>query len=442
MSAGEERDGLASGAPLTLGRFELVDHRASAPLFPGEPDGPRVPLFAREVRRRGGERLPWLVYLQGGPGFESPRPENDDGWIGTATKRFRVLLVDQRGTGNSGAIEGGRVPTARELAAYRADAIVADLEHWRRLLAGDARWSVLGQSFGGFCAVHYLSSRPDALERVLVTGGLPPLAPIEQVYERTFAKMRAKSHAHYERFVGDAERVDRIARRLTEDEVHLPCGDRLTVQRFQQVGMALGRARGGAALHWLFESAFAGDDDGPLTQRFLAAVERSQSYATNPLYAVLHESIYAEGRATRWAADRVRAADGGHAWRAGEPLTLTGESIHPWMFDEYGALAPYARVASELAEKDDWPALYDRDALARNAVPVAAAVYTHDLFVDRELSLATAKAIGGADVFESAKHEHDGLRDDGAAIVGELLSRTDRALAARTRPGRRSSPHA
>lgn len=436
MSGDAEEGGLESGPVTTLGRFELIDHRSSAPLFADEPGGERVPLFAREVRRRGGQRMPWLVYLQGGPGFESPRPENDDGWIGTATKRFRVLLVDQRGTGNSGAIEGGRVPAARVFAAHRADAIVADCEHWRALLANDEPWSVLGQSFGGFCAVHYLSRCPSALERVLVTGGLPPFAPIEEVYARTFAKMRAKSLAHYERFDGDAERVDRIARRLTEDDVRLPCGDRLTVPRFQQVGMALGRARGGAALHWLFESAFARGDDGPLTQRFLAAVERSQGYPTNPLYAVLHESIYAEGRATSWAADRVRAEAGEHEWRAGEPLTLTGESVHPWMFDEYGALAPYADVANELAAKDDWPALYDKDALARNEVPIAAAVYTHDLFVDRELSLATAKAIRGTDVFESAKHEHDGLREDGPAILGELLSRTDRASADRSRSGR------
>lgn len=430
MSCDARPGEIESGPPLALGRFELIDHRTSAPLFGDEPDGVRVPLFAREVRRRGGDRLPWLVFLQGGPGFEAPRPENDDGWLGAATKRFRVLLVDQRGTGNSGAIEGSRAPGARVLAAHRTDAIVSDCEVWRRALAGDAPWAVLGQSFGGFCAVHYLSHHPRSLERVLITGGLPPLVPVEEVYERTFAKMRAKSLAHYERFEGDGELVDRIARVLTRDEVVLPGGDRLSVARFQQVGMALGRARGGAALHWLLESAFE-PNGSQLTQRFLHAVERSQGYPTNPLYAVLHESIYAEGRATRWAADRVRAEAGVHEWRAGQPLTLTGESVHPWMFDEYRALAPFAKVAHELAEKDDWPVLYDRDALARNEVPVAAAVYTHDLFVDRELSLATAKAVRGTDVFESAKHEHDGLRDDGAAIVGELLARTDRALAKR-----------
>ena len=44
----------------------------------------------------------------------------------------------------------------------RADNIVRDAETIRNILTGsDGRWSVLGQSFGGFCAVHYLSNYPE-----------------------------------------------------------------------------------------------------------------------------------------------------------------------------------------------------------------------------------------------------------------------------------------
>ena len=41
------------------------------------------------------ERLPYLLYLQGGPGFESPRPTDASGWIGKACEGYRVVLLDQ-----------------------------------------------------------------------------------------------------------------------------------------------------------------------------------------------------------------------------------------------------------------------------------------------------------------------------------------------------------
>ncbi|QDU84153.1 Proline iminopeptidase [Planctomycetes bacterium Pla163] len=427
MSGSRHASAVRTGATVRIGDLEVVDHRLEVPLDHEAPDGRRIDLFAREVRHAGGGGLPWLVFLQGGPGFEATRPLDAKGWIGAAaTQRFRVLLVDQRGTGNSSPVESTHAPDASVLRHLRLDAIVRDCELWRHQLAGeDERWSVLGQSYGGFCAVHYLASRPEALERVLLTGGLPPLVEIDRVYERTFACMRRRSLEHYASFPGDAELVGRIAARLAAGDVRLPGGDVLSVRRFQQVGMALGQSRGSVALHWLFESAFAGAGNEP-TQRFLHAVERSQSYPTNPLYAVLHEAIYSEGPATGWSAERVRAASGEHEWRAGEPLTLTAESIHPWMFEEYGALRPFAAAAEELARIDDWSPLYDRARLAANRVPVAAAVYTNDLYVDRQLSLDTAAAIGGCSVYESATHEHDGLREDGPAIFGELLARTRR----------------
>lgn len=46
----------------------------------------------------------------------------------------------------------------------------------RRALAGvETKWTVLGQSFGGFCLLTYLSKHPEALKAGLFTGGLPPI---------------------------------------------------------------------------------------------------------------------------------------------------------------------------------------------------------------------------------------------------------------------------
>lgn len=41
------------------------------------------------------QSLPYLLYLQGGPGFESPRPTEASGWIGKACEEYRVILLDQ-----------------------------------------------------------------------------------------------------------------------------------------------------------------------------------------------------------------------------------------------------------------------------------------------------------------------------------------------------------
>jgi proline iminopeptidase len=422
---------LASGPTIELGPYALTGHRLVVPLDHARPDGPALSVFAREVRMREGPAdLPWLVFLQGGPGFEAPRPVDGRGWIGRATRSHRVLLLDQRGTGNSSPVDVHRPRPARELVHFRADAIVADAEAFRRALAHGERWSVLGQSYGGFCAVHYLCRAPEALHEVLITGGLPPLAPIDEVYERTFRLMRERSLAFHARFPHLAPVVDELARRASRGSLRLPDGEAVGVERLQQLGMELGRTSGPERLAWLFESAFAdGALDGPTTARFLRSLAEAQAYDTHPFYALLHESIYSDGPATDWAAERVRAAHPELEWRAGEPLVLTAESIHPWMFAQYADLRPFARTADELARHAPWPRLLDRTAMAANTVPVAAAVYDEDLYVERELSLECAAALGNCRVWRSATHQHDGLREDGAAILEALFRRLGEARA-------------
>src|SRR5690606_1106350 len=112
-----------------------------------------------------------------------------------AVKDFRVLLLDQRGTGRSTPITARTIITrgdaeaqADYLALFRADSIVADAEVIRRRLVGDgSAWSVLGQSCGGFCTLHYLSVAPEALSTAYITGGLGPLtATADDVYRATY----------------------------------------------------------------------------------------------------------------------------------------------------------------------------------------------------------------------------------------------------------------
>lgn len=417
--------------------FEVVEHTVAVPLDHDRPDGPRISLHAREVRAPGGERLPWLLYLNGGPGFPAPRPSGTSGWLRRATEEYRVLLLDQRGTGRSTPLtrrsladRGDVAAQAEHLRRFRADSIVADAERIRRAL-GVASWSVLGQSFGGFCAVTYLSFAPEGLREVFITGGLPGLpADAATAYRALYPVVAARNAAHYARHPEDAERAGRLAAHLREHDVRLPGGRRLTVAALQSLGGLLGRGTGSDDLHNVLEQPFDGER---VADEFLLAAHRELSWASaKPLYSVLHEATYADGGGpTGWAALRVRDEHPEFDPDRGDPLHFTGEVVFPETIDDDPLLCHFGPAARLLAERDDWPRLYDLDRLRANEVPVTAAVYAEDMYVARDLSLETARLIRGAEVWLTDEYQHDGLRTSEGAVLGRLLAQRSPG---RTRP--------
>ncbi|MYZ38620.1 alpha/beta fold hydrolase [Streptomyces sp. MnatMP-M17] len=416
----------------------LTDHHFSVPLDHGDPSGERIELFAREVvaSAKADADLPWLVYLEGGPGFGVRRFIGRQAWLGRALQEFRVLLLDQRGTGlstpanrQSLPLRGGPREQADYLAHFRADSIVRDCETIRPGLTGGAPWTLLGQSFGGFCATHYLSTAPEGLRTVLITGGLPSLdATADEVYRAAYPRIARKVEAHYARYPQDIGRARRIAEHVAEYRPVLPSGYVLTPEAFQSLGILLGSGDGSHQLHYLLENAFVAAPGGPvLSDAFQEGVAAALSYAGHPLYAVLHEVIYARGgRPTDWAAERVRAEftrfDAAKALAGEGPLYFTGESIHPWHFESDPALRPLRETAELLAARGDWPALYDTGRLAANEVPVAAVVYHDDMYVDTEHSLRTARAIRGLRTWVTDEYEHDGVRAGAPRVLDRLLA--------------------
>jgi pimeloyl-ACP methyl ester carboxylesterase len=411
----------------------MIDHSFAVPLDHDEPDGERIEIYARELRR-GDEARPWLLFLNGGPGFPSPRPLGTEGWLQRALSEFSVLLLDQRGTGRSTPVtrrtlaERGDAPAQAEyLAQFRADSIVRDAESIRRALIGDEPWSVLGQSFGGLCAVSYLSFAPEGLREVFITGGLPGLtATADEVYRALYPRVVAKNFEHYERHPEDVERAARVARHLRDHDVRLPGGRSLTVEAFQSLGnVLLGSSTGSRQLNYLLEAPFDGKE---LSDAFLFEVESRLSWAAAaPLYSLLHEATYAQGEgATAWSAQRIRAEFG--EFDAGEPVLFTGEMIYPWMFDTDPMLRGLKETAHLLAEREDWPALYDPERLRTNTVPAAAAVYYDDLYLDFDLSMRTARSINGLRPWVTNEYGHDGLRMSNGAVLERLIadSRTSR----------------
>src|SRR5690349_12717228 len=95
----------------------LVEHEFQVPLDHARPDGEQITVFAREVADPDGRDRPFLVFLQGGPGYEAPRPTGDPmgpGWLRRALRDHRVLMFDQRGTGRSTPLSDPVGNTARE----------------------------------------------------------------------------------------------------------------------------------------------------------------------------------------------------------------------------------------------------------------------------------------------------------------------------------------
>jgi pimeloyl-ACP methyl ester carboxylesterase len=392
----------------------ITEHELELPLDYAHPNGRTITVFARAVAADDDKVRPYLVFFQGGPGSEAPRPVplGQPAFGKRALQDYTLLLLDQRGTGRStpvGALPAmGSDEQAEYLTHHRADAIVRDAEAFREHLGVD-RWSILGQSFGGFCVTCYLSRAPEGLREAYITAGLPPLRrPTEDVYHETYAILRDRVTRFYARYPEDRDRLRRAFEFVEANDIRVPSGDRLTVNRLRHLGNKLGMSDGAERLHYVLERP-------PDSPGFLHEVESPMHFTRNPLYAIVHEACYADACITGWAAERVMPDD-----FRDDPTLLVGEMLYPWVFEEYGALAPL-RDAAEILARHEWPALYEPDVLADNDVPAAAAIWVHDMYVPRVLSEETAGRIKGLCPWITNEYEHDGLRKDPDRVLGRLI---------------------
>ncbi|HCH01373.1 MAG TPA: alpha/beta hydrolase [Vibrio sp.] len=412
-------------------------HQFQVPLKHNDKQSQTITVYARELvsLEKQTQDLPWLVYFQGGPGFPSPRVDGQSGWLKAALQQYRVLLLDQRGTGLSSPITHQTLESvssdeqADYLCHFRADSIVKDAEAIRKHFNVE-KWAILGQSFGGFCSLTYLSLYPNSLLKSYITGGVPSLTRhADEVYQATYLRVKQKNDRFFRQFPQAQTLCQRIADYLLNHETYLPNGQLFTVEQFQMIGINLGRGNAALPMYYLLESAFVTvDGKETLSYAFLNAMLVEQAYQTNPIYAILHESIYcqpfakndSELTASDWSAHRVRQTYPEFNYQTGNPFLFTGEMVYPWMFEQMQCLKPLKEAANKLAEKQDWSALYDVEQLKKNTVPIACAVYVEDMYVEFDYSRETLANIPNSRAWMTNEYEHNGIGVDGETIFNRL----------------------
>ena len=404
--------------------FTVREHRVEVPVDWSAPDRfGSIEVFARELvdPEKASDDLPLLLFLQGGPGGQGPRPLGG-GWVAAALERYRVILLDQRGTGRSSPVDGrvisGVDDPAGYLACFRGDAVVADAEHLRSTVYGGRQWATLGQSYGGFLTLTYLSRHPAALTRCFVTGGLPPATvDAEAVYAATFRRQAARNRELARLHPDDVPLLGQIADLLADGSVVLPTGEPFTPERLQQLGHGLGMSTGIDEVHWLLDTALTPAGTSP-TRSSGPWSARPGSTATRCTRCSRRSST-TRAPASPAGRHRPSATGGRRSTPARARCSSPARRSSPGCTSSTRALRPFRAAAEALAARQEWPALYDLDRLAANEVPVAAVQYYDDPYVDLDLALATP--VGNLDVWITNEHLHDGLRVAGDTILPRLF---------------------
>jgi hypothetical protein len=95
------------------------------------------------------------------------------------------------------------------------------------------------------------------------------------------------------------------------------------------------------------------------------------------------------------------------------------------MFDDYSELRKLKDQADLVANISDWPTLYDKPQLSKNEVPVYAAVYIDDMYVDFALSTDTARSIKNCKTYITNAMYHDAIRSKMDEVFKALFALRD-----------------
>lgn len=392
--------------------------------------GDSISLFARDIYIEGNEQAELLFFFNGGPGLSCIRDWRNSAWVLEALEKYRVILLDQRGTGRSQPIDlmmldqfSSTENLCDYLVHFRADNIIRDAEFLRQHFFKRDKISILGQSFGGFVVLSYLSFFPDSLNQAFITAGIAPLtcSSVTEVYQALAKNLVLRNEKFYQQYPKDKMKVQKIVNILRNN--HIKIGDEtLTLERFLDLGWYLGSEGGFETLHHFFDEAFCDEAMTNLSWRFIKKMlDATNFWETDPLYAVLHESIYCNGYASHWAADQVMKSIKAFSTQQTLPY-FSGEMVRKNMFKDYNGLKNFFKVSELLAQKTDWSKLYDLSVLQNNTVPLSVLLITDDLYVNYELSQMALKQIKNARIYQNETWQHDAIRKHGKEVMKKLFA--------------------
>lgn len=321
---------------------------------------------------------------------------------------------------------------------FRADSIAADCEIVRKqLLGGNSCVSLLGHSYGGFCSISYLSLYPKSVKKVIIGGGIPPLkCTPDDVYAVTYRKTAERNGAYYRRYPEDVGIVHDICGFLSHQNVKLPNGGTLSVDRFQHFGITFGSTGGSDAFHQLvMKLHYQIRNFGKILYGTKVDIQNGTSFDTHILYFLFQEAIYCEGQtASNWAAERLRhgveknfdyatliKSEGFTKDDIKSAVFFTGEMVYRSMYEDYAELRRLKPIAEALHRYKDWSTLYNKEALAENKVPAVAATYVDDQYVDFGLSMSAEGKIAGLKQHITSEFLHNGLLASPEVVLPKLF---------------------
>ena len=243
-----------------------------------------------------------------------------------------------------------------------------------------------------------------------MTGGLAPIGPrIDDVYRATYARTLERGRRYYERYPGDRERVLALREHLQAHDVRLPSGDRLTARRAAAARRHAGdeRRRRGPALHPRAARRLA---RLPPRRRSGARLRAQPALRRAPGGVLGRRRRDAVGGAAA-AALRLRGRARALLRRARLPVDVRGlRRAGP---AARGRRDPRrARVAAPLRPRS--PGAPTR---CRWPPPSTPRTCTSSARSPRR----RAAHIRGLRPWLTNEHEHNGLRADGARILGHLI---------------------
>jgi proline iminopeptidase len=125
-----------------------------------------------------------VIVANGGPGLSHIYMIQNDVWT-RVSKGRQVVFYDQRGTGKSVRVKVG--------ASQKVDAQVADLEAVRAKFTFQ-KFSLVGDSYGGFLAMAYAAAHPEHIEKLILSdSAAPALKNIVHVLPQVFPDMMERN---------------------------------------------------------------------------------------------------------------------------------------------------------------------------------------------------------------------------------------------------------